>query len=114
MKTFEKSVAARRRKIARENDELRRYMIGENACVVATRSVSLSPDCEKIIEAVRKFDDFGPDNDPYGEHDFGSMEVNGTKYFWKIDYYDESFKMGVDPWEDDPHRVLTIMRADEY
>jgi hypothetical protein len=27
-------------------------------------------------------------NDPYGEHDFGSFELAGEKFFWKIDYYD--------------------------
>ena len=100
--------------IARENDELRKTFFGRNRRVVMTRSVLLSPDRGEIAKAVMGFDTFNEDNDPYGEHDFGSVEVNGTKYFWKIDYYDESFKMGVDPWEDDPHRVLTIMRADEY
>ena len=39
----------------------------------------------KILEAVRTFADFNADNDPYGEHDFGAIEVTGQRCFWKID-----------------------------
>ena len=28
----------------------------------------------QIIEALRRYDDFDADNDPYGEHDFGAPE----------------------------------------
>jgi len=41
----------------------------------------------KSIEAVKAFDAFTTDNDPYGEHDFGSLDVEGHRLFWKIDYY---------------------------
>jgi transposase InsO family protein len=27
---------------------------------------------------VADFDDFAPDNDPYGEHDFGALKVTGN------------------------------------
>lgn len=65
---------------------------------------------------VREFDVFGPGNDPHGEHDFGSITFQGTRYFWKIDYYDRELQMH-SPDPSDPavtSRVLTIMRADEY
>lgn len=68
------------------------------------------------IEAVRRFDDFNQDNDPYGEHDFGSLNVAGHSLFWKIDYYDPSLTFG----SSDPanpavtRRVLTVMLASEY
>ncbi len=66
--------------------------------------------------AVCGFDDFSPDNDPHGEHDFGSFEIDGIKCFWKIDYYDRALEYG----SEDPAnplittRVLTIMLASEY
>ncbi len=57
-----------------------------------------------------------PHNDPYGEHDFGAIDHNGQKIYWKIDYYDPDLKYG----SKDPSgpvqtaRVLTIMLANEY
>ncbi|MEQ8826157.1 MAG: DUF3768 domain-containing protein, partial [Parvibaculum sp.] len=62
------------------------------------------------------FDDFTPDNDPHGEHDFGSVRIDENAIFWKIDYYDRSMEAG-SPDPADPEvttRVLTIMLADEY
>lgn len=65
---------------------------------------------------VREFSDFNRDNDPYGEHDFGALDVQGEKVFWKIDAYDLTLKYG----SPDPTaptvttRVLTIMLASEY
>lgn len=69
------------------------------------------------LTAVRSFDTFTKDNDPYGEHDFGAFEIDGRKLFWKIDYYDIG---DPDLGAEDPsdtattERVLTIMLAEEY
>lgn len=72
-----------------------------------------------MVEAcyqVRNFDRFTEDNDPYGEHDFGSFELSGETLFWKIDCYDLDLRFGSgDP--SDPtvtRRVLTLMLASEY
>ena len=69
-----------------------------------------------IFHAIEEFDSFTPDNDPYGEHDFGSIDLLGKRFFWKIEYYDQSLENGsLDPA--DPSvttRVLTIMLASEY
>ena len=65
---------------------------------------------------VRLFDKFDSNNDPHGEHDFGSFELHGRKVFWKIDYYDRDLEYG-SPDPTDPAvttRVLTIMLAEEY
>ena len=53
---------------------------------------------------------------PYGEHDFGSVDLNGGRYFWKIDYYDNDLTAhSPDPADPDvTRRVLTIMCAGEY
>jgi Protein of unknown function (DUF3768) len=83
-------------------------------------ALSLATQSE-IREKVEKFDAFTPDNDPYGEHDFGSFECDGHKIFWKIDYYDRASFGGVhDRGSEDPSdpaktlRVLTILLASEY
>ena len=57
-----------------------------------------------------------PSNDPHGEHDFGSFELAGETYFFKVDYYSPDLQGGSeDPADPEKTtRVLTIMRADEY
>lgn len=35
---------------------------------------------------VRRYDAFNEGNDPYGEHDFGSIDFEGARIFWNIDY----------------------------
>jgi Protein of unknown function (DUF3768) len=66
--------------------------------------------------AISAFEGFTRDNDPYGEHDFGSVEVPGHVIFFKIDYYDLDL-LHHSPDPADPavtRRVMTIMLADEY
>ena len=43
---------------------------------------------------VQTFADFSEDNDPHGEHDFGSFEFAGEKCLWKINYYHPSMEAG--------------------
>jgi hypothetical protein len=73
-------------------------------------------DQSAILEKVRSFQDFTPDNNPHGERDFGAFMHNGQHIFWKIDYYDRLMQQGsenpADPIE--TTRVLTIMLASEY
>ena len=68
------------------------------------------------MEAVRAFDDFSENNDPYGEHDFGNFTLDGADVFWKIDYYDNDLRDG-SPNPAEPaltKRVLTVLLAEEY
>jgi Protein of unknown function (DUF3768) len=70
----------------------------------------------RAIHAVREYNDFTADSDPYGEHDFGIFEIDSEKLFWKIDLYDVDLEYG-SPNPLDPsvtRRVLTVMLADEY
>ena len=71
---------------------------------------------QEVIEKIRKFSDFNENNDPHGEHDFGSITLNGVKVIWKVDYYDRSLEFGSpDPSDASiTTRVMTIMCADEY
>jgi hypothetical protein len=104
-------------KIAKLND-LCRTAMGVAGKVFQTAGIAaLSPaDQSAIREKVETFSDFTEDNDPHHEHDFGAFEHNGTRIFWKIDYYDKAMEYGSeDP--SDPRkttRVLTIMLASEY
>ena len=70
----------------------------------------------RIIAAVQAFDAFTPDNDPYGEHDFGSLDLDGEPIFFKLDYFDPTRAMhSEDPADPNKtERVLTIMLASEY
>ena len=98
------------------NDILRETMMGGQ--VVFTQGVQSLP-TDQIAAAMRKvreFKAFTKDNDPHGEHDFGTFNVHGQKLFWKIDCYDKSMQHGSDDPSDigKTTRVLTIMLASEY
>lgn len=71
-------------------------------------------DLISLSRTVEDFSSFNEDNDPYGEHDFGSLTFEGKKIFWKIDYYDKQLKYGTDPLDPECRRTLTIMLAEEY
>src|SRR4051794_24658647 len=102
--------------IAELNDELR--TTGQGGTVQVTRGVAgLGTDFVAAATwAVKQFNDFTAENDPYGEHDFGSVAVAGKTVYWKIDYYDASGEWASDdPANPDKTiRVLTIMLAEEY
>lgn len=100
------------------NDQLREFPIHPIGELVLTFGVMALPVHERfeVLRKVVEFDDFTPDNDPHGEHDFGAFEHGGKRYFWKIDYYD-CLKINHSPDPAEPAvtlRVLTVMRADEY
>lgn len=98
------------------NDNLRRTFAGGQ--VMLTAGVNALPDRTKaqVLVAVREFNAFDRDNDPHGEHDFGSIEIDDLQVFFKVDYYDEQMQF----LSDDPsnpactRRVMTVMLADEY
>ncbi len=70
----------------------------------------------KAWRQVRDFDAFTSDNDPHGEHDFGAIDVDGQKLFWKIDYYNPTMDLGSEDPSDPAQttRVMTVMLAEEY
>ena len=71
---------------------------------------------QRIFAAVQAFDAFDAGNDPWHEHDFGAVEVDGQRVFFKLEYYDLTRAMHsedpADPTKTE--RVMTIMLADEY
>ena len=104
-------------KIRGLNDALRAIAAG-NGRVYVTAGISALPmqDQVHIMWRVRDFSAFTPENDPHGQHDFGSFEYDGKKIFWKIDYYDRQLKFGSpDPADESvTTRVLTVFLAEEY
>lgn len=40
----------------------------------------------EVRTAIRAFDDFTPDNDPNGHHNFGVVQVHDQEYVWEIGY----------------------------
>ena len=103
--------------IAELNDRFRKGDRSLGKTVGSEIFSNLSPDQKlAIIRLVREFDDFNEGNDPHQEHDFGSVEYDGDKWLWKIDYYDPNYEHG----SEDPanpavtRRLMTIMLASEY
>ncbi|MBI1290190.1 DUF3768 domain-containing protein [bacterium] len=103
--------------IADLNDLLRTtFLTGK---VVFTQGIAALSEGDRaaVLTAVREFRDFTPDNDPNGERDFGSIELEQVgRVIWKIDYYDPDYRCH-SPDPVDPQvtrRVLTIMLAEEY
>ena len=108
--------AARAAEIAARNDALRRDRLGGHVMMTAAVA-ALPPDTlTAAILAMRRFDEFTPDNDPYAEHDFGAFEHAGECFFFKIDTYaDASLTSGAeDPLAPGVVRVLTLMLASDY
>ncbi|MCA9473297.1 MAG: DUF3768 domain-containing protein [Nitrospira sp.] len=70
----------------------------------------------QLFKAVRDFETFDENNDPYQEHDFGAFDFEGEKVFWKIDYYAPDLLHGSEDPADTAKtvRVLTVMLASEY
>jgi hypothetical protein len=106
--------------IAKRNDQFRVNVINSPSitsgkCVLTASIAAQEPlVLAHILYAVKTFDDFNEDNDPYKEHDFGKITIRGLDVFWKIDYFkDEKMTEGTD----DPltsYQVMTIMIASEY
>jgi hypothetical protein len=104
------------RRIAVLNDKFRRTFAGGK--VVLTASVAELPAMVKAdaLHRVAMFNEFTLDNDPSGEHDFGSFELVSRTFFWKIDYFDKNLEFGSeDPADPEKTtRVLTLMLAQDY
>jgi hypothetical protein len=98
------------------NDRLRVCLSGGRILVTQGVAAQGSGFVTRTFRALIEYDAFTADNDPHGEHDFGSMEIEGHRLFWKIDYYDLTMTGGAEDPSDPAkcHRVLTVMLVNEY
>jgi hypothetical protein len=57
------------------NDRFRSTLVG-GTVLITCGVAALGPEAQtRILAAVQAFDAFTPDNDPWGEHDFGALEI---------------------------------------
>ena len=110
------SQTAKTTRIRELNDAFRRTF--SSGRVMLTPGVHELPDMVKAaaLQKTATFDAFTEDNDPHGEHEFGSFELCGRKFFWKIEYYDRAMEYGSEDPSDPAKttRVMTVMLASEY
>jgi hypothetical protein len=111
----ERTCAQRAVKIAELNDRLRKF--GLDGKIHLTRAVASQPAdvIVALFRALRDFDAFGPENDPYGEHDFGSVTIADETFFWKIDCFNLALEFASPDAADETVtcRVLTLMAAED-
>jgi hypothetical protein len=106
----------RSRQIALLNDAFRVTFLGGTVCITAGLHLIGDEFVKAALLAVREFTNFTDDNDPYAEHDLGTVVVAGRQVIWKIEYFDPTMTTG----SEDPasialtRRVLTVMLAEEY
>jgi Protein of unknown function (DUF3768) len=114
---MDKQGSERKAHIRHLNDQFRRHGIGRGSMMHTEGVHDRGPAFVlAVVNAVRAIKDFGPNNDPHGEHDFGAFEIDGERLFFKLDYYNLTLNAG-SPDPADPavtHRVLTIMFVSEY
>jgi hypothetical protein len=107
-----------RERIRDLNDSFRKTFDPALGRVMLTAGVNDLPHDVRAtaIRRVATFDAFDGDNDPHGEHDFGSFDLADHKFFFKLDYYDPRLEYGSDDPADPAKttRVLTLMLAEEY
>lgn len=85
--------------IAQLNDTARRhwYVPGLVTTLLTQGVQTLAPCCDsrrELLERIAAFTDFGPDNDPCGERDFGSLTYKGEQGILDV----RLLRPGLAPW----------------
>ena len=108
--------SAKRAKIRALNDAFRTSFRGGRVMMTAGVAALEAPVRDAVIEKIRALDAFDDNNDPWGEHDFVSVEHDGQTFFAKIDYYDRKLEAHSEDAADPEKtcRVMTIMLAEEH
>ncbi len=106
----------KRAKIRALNDAFRTSFWGGRVMMTAGVAALETPVRNAVVEKIKAFDAFDDDNDPWGEHDFVSVEQDGQTFFAKIDYYDRKLEAHSEDAADPKKtcRVLTVMLAEEH
>ena len=106
----------RRAKIRALNDAFQTTFRGGKVMMTAGVAALDEAVRRAVFGKIQAFDDFDEENDPWGEHDFISIEHEGQTFFAKIDYYDRECVAHSEDATDPAKtcRVMTIMLAEEY
>ena len=109
-------MSATTQRIREFNDTLRSTLQGGRVLMTSGVQALGEAAVAAALTRMRTFSEFTADNDPHGEHDFGSFDVGGSTFFFKIDYYDPGMEGGSEDPSDPVQttRVLTLMLASEY
>ena len=113
---IEPQLARNTPRIRELNDLFRATFTGGKVVITAAVAQLDQETRNRVLTAARTFKEFTRHNDPYDEHDCFFFQVDGERYFAKIDYYDRSMEYGSDN-PADPQvtlRVLTIGDAASY
>ena len=108
--------SAKRTRIRTSNDAFRTTFRGGRVMITAGVSALTHTVQRAVFQKIQAFDAFDDDNDPWGKHDFISIEHDGQTFFAKIDCYNRDLS-GHSEDATDPEktcRVMTIMLAEEY
>jgi len=73
--------------IRRLNDQFRTTFRGGEILLMASVAAIPSPDKATGLQAVAEFKDFNEENDPHQEHDYGSFDLSGREWWFKINCY---------------------------
>jgi hypothetical protein len=98
------------------NDRARQTFTGCAVVMTAGLAHTCAEFRSEALKRVREFERFNKDNDPYGEHDFGAIQVGDVTINFKMDYYDLKMECG----SEDPanpavtQRVLTIGPSSDW
>ena len=95
------------------NDAFRKTFVGGSVMLTVGVQALSEQARATLLARVTHFDAFDENNDPHHEHDFGALDIEGQRFFWKLDLYEQP---GVKDADGEPvvTRVLTIMLAEEY
>lgn len=108
--------ASKLQRIRDLNDTLRRTFMGGRVMMTSGVAALEVEAKAKVLTAIRECGAFTEGNDPHGEHDMVFVEVDGERYWAKVDYYDRDIRyLSDDP--SDPTatiRVMTIGHSSEY
>lgn len=115
-------------RIAAQNDIFRRGVCRGVPCpagtvfpagkLVITAAVLARGDAflAACLSAIGTLEDFPPENDPDGHHDFGAVDVQGRTVWFKIDLYDPAYEYGSEVPDDlaATARVLTVLFPEDW
>ena len=98
------------------NDQVRQTLMRDRLYVTSGVHQLGDAMMARIFAAIETYEDFTPANDPHGEHDFGVIEIDQERIFWKLDYFDNAREYHSPDVlnRSVTKRVLTVMLADEY
>lgn len=109
-------ISERTDRIRQLNDQLR-TLRGSGQVHIVGQLVDMGEELQKkVLFEVATFAGFNDGDDPYGEHDFGAVTVDGERFMFKIDYYAPGLKEGSEDPADPAKtvRVMSVFCAEDY